>query len=82
MASKISNLIVIKRKTRESDLIIWDEASMIPKKALEIVNNTLQDVCNNKLPFGGKIILLRGDFRQILLVVKNGNKLHILEETI
>ena len=60
-----------KKKLRESDFIIWDEASMIPKKVLEIVNNTLQDVCSNKVPFGGKLIILGGDFRQILPVVKN-----------
>ncbi|MBJ4702921.1 hypothetical protein JGE77_25585 [Salmonella enterica subsp. enterica serovar Typhimurium] len=54
-----------KKKLRKSDLIISDEASMIPKKALEIVNNTLQDVCNNKLPFGVRIILLGDDIRQI-----------------
>lgn len=71
-----------KKKLREADVIIWDEASMIPKKALEIVNNTLQDVCGNKLPFGGKLIILGGDFRQILPVIKNGFRKIIVEETI
>ena len=55
---------------------------MIPKKALEIVNNTLQDFCSNKIPFGGKLIILGGDFRQILPVVKNSTKHIIVEETI
>ena len=55
---------------------------MIQKKALEIVNNTLQDVCSNKIPFGGKLIILGGDFRQILPVVKNSTKHIIVKETI
>uniref|UniRef100_A0ABD2WQX7 ATP-dependent DNA helicase n=1 Tax=Trichogramma kaykai TaxID=54128 RepID=A0ABD2WQX7_9HYME len=48
----------------------------------EIVNKTLQDINQNELPFGGKTIILGGDFRQILPVVKHGNKNKIVEETI
>ena len=70
-----------KKRLREAD-IIWDEASMIPKKALEIVDKTLQDVWYNNEPFGGKIIILGGDFRQILPVVKHGFRNTIVEETI
>ena len=71
-----------KKKLRETDVIIWDEASMIPKKALEIVDRTLKDICRNDEPFGGKLIILGGDFRQILPVVKYGSKNSILSETI
>lgn len=71
-----------KKKLREVDLLIWDEASMIPKKALEIVNKTLQDVCSSYLSFGEKLIVLGGDFRQILPVIKNGFRSSIIEETI
>lgn len=55
---------------------------MIPKKALEIVNRTLQDICNNKLPFGGKLILLGGDFRQIPPVMKHGSRDSIIDNAI
>ena len=55
---------------------------MISKKALEIVDKTLQDVCYNNEPFGGKLIILGGDFRQILPVVKHGFRNTIVEETI
>ena len=55
---------------------------MIPKKALEIVNNTLQDLCSNKIPFGGKLIILGENFRQILPIVKNSTKHIIVEDTI
>ena len=33
-------------------------------------------------PFGGKIIVLGGDFRQILHVVKNGSRYGIVKATI
>ena len=84
----ISNLITSifenpsdKKKLHEADVIIWDEASMIPKKGLEIANRTLQDICFNNLPFGGKLLILGGDFRQILPVVKGGSKEDIIQET-
>ena len=71
-----------KKRLREANVIIWDEASMIPKTALEIVDKTLQDVCYNNEPFGGKLIILGGDVRQILPVVKHGFRNTIVEETI
>jgi len=45
---------------KETDIFIWDEA---PRYALEIINRTLRDIMNNNLSFGGKIIVLGGDFR-------------------
>lgn len=47
-----------------------------------MVNRTLQDLMNNTRPFGGKIMILGGDFRQILPVVKRATKQQILSETI
>ena len=43
---------------------------MAPKYAMEVVDRTLRDIMDNGSPFGGKIIVLGGDFRQ-LLSVKN-----------
>lgn len=71
-----------KKKLKEVDVIIWDEASMIPKKAIELVNKTLQDINENSEPFGEKLVIFGGDFRQILPVVKNGSEDTIVEETI
>lgn len=50
------------------DVFIWDEAPMSPRYALEIADRTLQHVMNNNIPFGGKIVILGGDFRQLLPV--------------
>ncbi|XP_067214184.1 uncharacterized protein [Linepithema humile] len=51
---------------KNTDIFIWDEAPMSPRYALEIMDRTLRDIMNNNLPFGGKIVLLGGDFRQLL----------------
>ncbi|KAL8470654.1 hypothetical protein ACS0TY_033277 [Phlomoides rotata] len=54
-------------------LIIWDKALMINKLSFESLHRSLRDIVRSEdgsssnLPFGGKIIVLEGDFRQILL---------------
>ncbi|XP_057756085.1 uncharacterized protein LOC130975280 [Arachis stenosperma] len=69
---------------RLADLIIWDEALMTNKLAFEALNRTLRDiivsVCNrNKdLPFGGKVVVLGGDFRQVLPVIPKGSRTEIV----
>ena len=45
------------------NIIVWDEASMILKKALEIADQTLRDICYRNIPFGDNLIVLVGDFR-------------------
>ena len=59
---------------RRSKLIIWDEAPMAPATALEAVDTCLKDIMRNKLDFGGKVVVLGGDFRQCLPVVRHGSK--------
>ena len=47
---------------------------MAHKFLLEALERTLRDVCNVDVPFGGKVLVLGGDFRQILPVVKHGSR--------
>uniref|UniRef100_UPI00358DF35C uncharacterized protein n=1 Tax=Myxine glutinosa TaxID=7769 RepID=UPI00358DF35C len=54
---------------RKANLFIWDEAPMTPAYALAAVDRCLRDVTSNNIPFGGKVLLLGGDFRQVLPVV-------------
>nr|GEX62219.1 ATP-dependent DNA helicase PIF1-like [Tanacetum cinerariifolium] len=56
----------------QAKLIIWDEASMAKRQAVEAVDRTMQDITGVKLSFGGKIMVLGGGFRQILPVVRRG----------
>ena len=72
-----------KRRLRECNVLIWDEASMIPKKALEVVDKTLRDCCQvDSILFAGKLLILGGDFRQILPVLKHGCRISIINESI
>ncbi|CAN1153068.1 ATP-dependent DNA helicase PIF1 [Linum perenne] len=65
---------------KSATLIVWDEAPMIHKLSFEAVDRTMCDIMNmplsgeNYVPFGGKVVLLGGDFRQTLPVVPNGSR--------
>ncbi|XP_011678644.2 ATP-dependent DNA helicase PIF1-like [Strongylocentrotus purpuratus] len=70
------------QKVRDTDLFIIDEASMVPKHALDAINMMLQDVMDNDKLFGGKIVLLGGDFRQVLPVIPRVAPAVLMENTI
>ncbi|XP_074106305.1 uncharacterized protein LOC141532045 [Cotesia typhae] len=59
---------------RETKIIIWDECTMAHKKAIEALNRTLQDIRDCKRLMGGVIVLLAGDFRQTLPVIRRGTR--------
>ncbi|XP_036150217.1 uncharacterized protein LOC118648094, partial [Monomorium pharaonis] len=44
---------------------------MAPRYALEVMDHLLQDLMQNNLKFGDKIVILGGDFRQLLPVQQN-----------
>ncbi|XP_071718051.1 ATP-dependent DNA helicase pfh1-like [Rutidosis leptorrhynchoides] len=68
---------------KETDLIVWDEAPMNDKKCFESLDRTLRDILDcESLPFGGKSIILGGDFRQTMLVKKKGSKPEIVSLSI
>ena len=58
-----------------SKLLLIDEATMLDKLQLEALDRTLRDLMGKTdCPFGGKIIVLAGDFRQCLPVVPHANR--------
>jgi hypothetical protein len=65
---------------KKADLIVWDEAPMCHKHALQAVDKTLRDIMRTvspeleNIPFGNKAVVLGGDFRQVLPVVKRGSR--------
>lgn len=65
---------------KDARLIIWDEAPMTHKHAFEAVDRSLRDLMSSvhsiyrEFPFGGKVVVLGGDFRQVLPVVKKGRR--------
>ncbi|KAL2928062.1 ATP-dependent DNA helicase PIF4, partial [Bienertia sinuspersici] len=68
----------------KTKLIIWDEAPMIHRYCFEAFDRSLRDILQssnqNSLdkPFGGKVIVFGGDFRQILHVIPKGNRQDIV----
>lgn len=78
----LSQLIV------KAKLIIWDEAPMMHKYCFEALDRSLRDImriCNESfmdLPFGGKTVVLGGDFRQILPVIPKGSRQDVVNATI
>ncbi|KAL7070021.1 hypothetical protein ACQ4LE_011196 [Meloidogyne hapla] len=64
------------KRISESQVIIIDEVSMLPKHMLEAVDRVCKQMVPQTLrhlPFGGKVIILSGDFKQSLPVVAGGS---------
>jgi hypothetical protein len=64
----------------KADIIIWDEALMMHRRAFKAIDRTLCDLMQlddaqaTKKIFGGKTVVLGGDFQQILPVVPKGGQ--------
>ncbi|KAK9068544.1 hypothetical protein SSX86_012659 [Deinandra increscens subsp. villosa] len=68
---------------REASLIIWDEAPMTDRRCFECLDRTLQDILDKKgVPFGGKSVLLGGDFRQTLPIKKRAGKAKVIASSL
>ncbi|XP_071699726.1 uncharacterized protein [Rutidosis leptorrhynchoides] len=65
---------------RRAKLIIWDEAPMVNKLCVETLDRSLRDICrpdnpnSQETPFGGKVVVFGGDFRQVLPVITKGRR--------
>ena len=55
---------------------------MAPREALEAVDRLLRDLMRNEIPFGGKILVLGGDFRQVLPVMPHSTREDIVSHSI
>ena len=67
---------------RQASLIIWDEVAMTKRQAVETLDRSLQDIMESSLPFGGKVMVFGGDFRQVLPLVTCGVRAQIIEATL
>ena len=68
---------------KRSRLMLIDEATMLHRFQLEALDCTLRDLTDQPdSPFGGKIIILAGDFRQCLPVVPGSNRAQIVRSCI
>jgi hypothetical protein len=84
----ITQQMKVAELVRKVDLIIWDEAPMMHRRAFEVVDRTLHDLMQlddaqaTEKIFGGKTVVLGGDFRQILPVVPKGGQEDIVSASL
>ena len=60
------------RMFQQCKLLVWDECTMSHIRAIEALNRTMKDIKSNQSMVGGMVVLLAGDFRQILPVITKG----------
>ncbi|KAL2966255.1 hypothetical protein AAZX31_16G105800 [Glycine max] len=67
---------------KATKLIIWDEAPMAHRYCFEALDKTMNDImCMSNFDnvlFGRKVVVFRGDFRQIVLVILGGSRSDIV----
>lgn len=67
---------------QKSSLIIWDEAPIANCAVLACVDETCRQVMQSTLPFGGKVIVLLGNFHQMCPVIRKGTKAEVIKASI
>uniref|UniRef100_A0A2N9INS4 ATP-dependent DNA helicase n=1 Tax=Fagus sylvatica TaxID=28930 RepID=A0A2N9INS4_FAGSY len=67
---------------RRATVVVWDEAPMVNRRAVEAFDRTLKDIMEVDSPFGGKVVIFGGDFRQVLPVVPNGTRSEMIDACI
>ena len=67
---------------RSVSCFIIDEISTMEIEVFDAIDRLLRDLMGNDVPFGGKVIVFGGDFRQILPVVKKGSASQIIEKCV
>jgi hypothetical protein len=63
-------------------LIIWYEVAMTKRQSIETLDRSLQDIMGCELPFGGKVMMFGGNFRQVLPVVQRSTRTQIMDATL
>ncbi|UYV61205.1 hypothetical protein LAZ67_1003811 [Cordylochernes scorpioides] len=73
---------------KTAKLLIIDECTMAHRHALLLIDRLLREVMSEsvsfkcQIPFGGKVIVFGGDFRQCLPVIPNGTRTEIVDSCI
>ncbi|KAL7097085.1 hypothetical protein ACP275_10G120900 [Erythranthe tilingii] len=63
-------------------LIMWNEAPMMHMNCFEALDKTMKSILQVDKPFGGKVVVLGGYFRQILPIVLNASRQDIVHATV
>ena len=67
---------------QKAKIIIWDEAPMAHAATLGWIDRQFKDIMQNNKLFGGKVLLLCGDFQQCPPVVKGATKSVVIKSSI
>jgi ATP-dependent DNA helicase PIF1 len=57
---------------RNADIILYDECSMVHHDVADTLERSIRDLMGDPRPFGGKVMVFMGDFKQLLPVVRYG----------
>nr|GEY07927.1 DNA helicase [Tanacetum cinerariifolium] len=84
-----TSVCAIKKNTQLADLlkeiclIVWDESPMNDRRCFETLDRTLRDILNQQDHlFGGKMVMLGGDFRQTLPVKRGASRNETIRSSI
>ncbi len=80
-AKKICEKGYVRKKIKNSHVLIIDEISMIKASQFEAVNKICQFARRNPRPFGGLQIVCSGDFFQLPPVQRDGKKIEFVNES-
>uniref|UniRef100_A0A0N4Z7F6 ATP-dependent DNA helicase n=1 Tax=Parastrongyloides trichosuri TaxID=131310 RepID=A0A0N4Z7F6_PARTI len=69
-------------RLRKASAIFIDEVSMISTIQLRYIDRAFSYALNDIRPFGGKLMILEGDFRQCLPIIKNATTEQLIQSTI
>ena len=79
----INHQSALAKLVRDARLLLIDEATMLDEFLFSALDRTLRDLTNmSGLPFGGKSLLLSGDFKQCLPVVPGASRAGIVRRCI
>ncbi|KAL3123191.1 hypothetical protein niasHT_010361 [Heterodera trifolii] len=70
------------QELKDTDLFICDEAPMINKRAMRTLDEKLREIMNNRIAFGGKVMLWTGDFRQTLPIQRHATRAEVVNSTL
>ncbi len=83
LTCNITQQMQVAELVRKVDLIIWDEAPMMHRRAFKVVDRTLHDLTQlDDAQATDKIVVLGGDFRQILPVIPKGGQKDIVSASL
>ncbi|XP_075079447.1 ATP-dependent DNA helicase RRM3-like [Nicotiana tabacum] len=67
---------------RKAKLILWDEEPMAMRQTIKTVDRSFGDIMDVDEPFGGKIMIFGGDFRQVLPVVPKSTRVETVNASL